>query len=215
MTLAESAPASAGEACELVAYFGYGSLVNRLTHRTEIVAAHRARLNGWRRFWRPRPDMPFDKAKATPVSLLTVARKPGAVTDGLLVVDRAENLPAVDLREAHYARRALRPDEVMLLEGSLPDGCPLYVYEAHAAIPAHDGACPIYQSYLDAVLQGFLAEHGEAGLREFVFGTGGFETPVLADRAAPIYPRAVKLAAAEQELIDALLTERGIRHLPL
>lgn len=202
-----------GEADGLIGYFGYGSLVNRATHRTEIVAAYPARLHGWRRFWRPRPDMPFDGSGATPVSLLTVGREADAVTDGLLVVDRAENLPAVDLREQRYRRRALAPEELTVDE--LPAGIPLYVYEAHAAVPPHSGACPIYQSYLDAVLQGFLVEHGEAGLREFVFGTGGFDIPVLSDRDRPIYPRAVVLSASEIRLFDALLTERGITWLPV
>ncbi len=199
----------------LVGYFGYGSLVNRATHRTGIVAAHPARLHGWRRFWRPRPDMPFDEDRATPVSLLTVGREAGAVTDGLLVIDRAENLPAVDLREQRYERRSLGRHELTLGEGDLPDGVPLYVYEAHASVPKHSAACPIYQSYLDAVLQGFLVEHGETGLREFVFGTGGFDIPVLADRDRPIYPRAVALSPAERALFDALLAELRISYMPL
>ena len=50
-----------------VAYFGYGSLVNRATLRTEIVDMVPARLSGWRRCWRHRPDMP-----GFPAALLTV-----------------------------------------------------------------------------------------------------------------------------------------------
>ncbi|MEK1890750.1 MAG: gamma-glutamylcyclotransferase, partial [Phyllobacterium sp.] len=54
----------------LVAYFGYGSLVNRQTLRTEIVDAVPARLHGWRRLWRPRPDMP-----GFPAALLSIRRE--------------------------------------------------------------------------------------------------------------------------------------------
>ncbi len=204
-----------GATNDLIGYFGYGSLVNRATHRTEIVAAFPARLHGWRRFWRPRPDMPFDEAAATPVSLLTVGREAGAATDGLLVIDRAENLPAVDLREQRYLRRPILPEDLAVGDRALPDGIALYVYEAHDSVPDVSVACPIYQSYLDAVLQGFLVEHGETGLREFVFGTGGFDIPVLADRGGPLYPRAVDLSRAEIDLFDALLAERGVVFLPV
>ncbi|KGF67599.1 hypothetical protein LL06_21370, partial [Hoeflea sp. BAL378] len=41
----------------LVGYFGYGSLVNRRTLHPGVVAAWPARLSGWRRTWRARPDM--------------------------------------------------------------------------------------------------------------------------------------------------------------
>lgn len=198
---------------EIVAYFGYGSLVNRATHRTEIVAARPCRLRGWRRFWRPRPDMPFNPAQATPVSLLTVRRVADSWIDGLLVFDRTENLPAIDAREAHYERRLVQPADIQLLEGRAPEGCDIFVYEAREGVPDHDGnACPILQSYLDAVLQGFLAEHGEAGLARFVLETDGFETAVLADREAPVYPRAVVLTASERALIDSLLAQRSIRY---
>lgn len=198
---------------EIVAYFGYGSLVNRATHRTEIVAARPCRLRGWRRFWRPRPDMPFNPAQATPVSLLTVRRVADSWIDGLLVFDRTENLPAIDAREAHYERRLVQPADIQLLEGRAPKGCDIFVYEAREGVPDHDGnACPILQSYLDAVLQGFLAEHGEAGLARFVLETDGFETAVLADREAPVYPRAVVLTASERALIDSLLAQRSIRY---
>jgi hypothetical protein len=198
---------------EIIAYFGYGSLVNRATHRTEIVAARPCRLKGWRRFWRPRPDMPFNPAQATPVSLLTVRRVADSWIDGLLVFDRAENLPSLDEREAHYERRLVPPTDIELRTGKLPDGCEIFVYEAREGLPDHDGnACPILQSYLDAVLQGFLAEHGEAGLSRFVLETDGFETAVLADRHAPVYPRAVVLTVSERALIDTLLAERNVRY---
>lgn len=36
----------------IVAYFGYGSVVNRATLRTSIVDPIPARLSGWRRYWR-------------------------------------------------------------------------------------------------------------------------------------------------------------------
>jgi hypothetical protein len=191
-------PSAGGEA---VAYFGYGSLVNRATHRTAILDAVPARLKGWRRIWRPRPDMP-----GFPAALLSVRAEPQAVCDGLLVIDRADNLPAVDAREARYRRVALRPAEVEAAE-PLPVGLPLYVYVAQTEVPPHPAPPMILRSYLDAVLQGFFAEHGEAGVRRFLRETEGFGTPIHDDRHRPIYPRAVALAAHEAALFEALLAE--------
>lgn len=182
----------------LVAYFGYGSLVNRATHRTAIVDAFPARLAGWRRHWRPRPDMP-----GFPAALLSVREEEGAICDGLVVVDRAENLAAVDAREARYRRVALPPSSLMAAR--LPSSCPLFVYLAEEDVPPHPAPPAILRSYLDAVMQGFLAEHGEEGVRRFVAETHGFETPLHDDRDAPVYPRAVALSDAERKLFDELL----------
>jgi hypothetical protein len=189
-----------------VAYFGYGSLVNRATLRTEIVDIVPARLVGWRRCWRPRPDMP-----GFPAALLTVRREPGAICDGVLIVDRAENLAAVDLREARYRRVRLEKAEVEVSATS--DGeFPTYVYEADLEIPPHPEPPLILQSYLDAVMQGFHHMHGEGGLRRFLAETHGFsEIAIRPDRESPVYPRAVLLSEAERALFDALYGEHGLR----
>lgn len=192
-------PASLHARGAVVAYFGYGSLVNRTTHRTAILHAVPARLKGWRRIWRPRPDMP-----GFPAALLSVRPEPTASCDGLVVLDRAENLAAVDAREARYWRVALDAGSLETA-APLPDGLPLYLYVAQTDIPPHPEPPMILRSYLDAVLQGFLAEHGEAGARRFLAETEGFGTPVHDDRDRPIYPRAVDLAAHEAALFDTLL----------
>lgn len=187
---------------ELVAYFGYGSLVNRATHRTEIVHAVPARLIGWRRYWRPRPDMP-----GFPAALLTVREEEGAICEGLLIYDRAENLAAIDEREARY-RRIPVPLARMETAPAVPQGCPVFVYQAEDAVPPHPEPPKILHSYLEAVLQGFLHVLGEEGVRRFVKETHGFDTPIHDDRAAPVYPRAVMLTERERALFEAELAGR-------
>jgi hypothetical protein len=205
----------------LVAYFGYGSLVNRATLRTGIVAAHRARLKGWRRSWRSRPDggpSPSQTAAAgvTP-SFLTAGRAADAAIDGLLIVDYAHNLAAVDAREFHYHRRRIRLEDLDLAEPSgvagngeregqgLGSEIALYVYEGRTDLPHAPAPAPILRSYLDAVMQGFLREFGEAGLHRFVAETDAFHTPIHEDREAPLYPRAVTLSADEADLFETAL----------
>lgn len=187
----------------VVAYFGYGSLVNRATLRTKFLGIRRATVTGWRRFWMPR---------LAPVpALLSVRPDDGFETAGVVVYDLADHLPAVDEREAGYTRRVVMPGHVHIENAPAPD-VPLFIYEASPAEPdAAQTGSAILQSYLDAVLQGFLSLYGEAGVRRFVSETEGFETAIVADRAAPGYPRAVQLSPTEAELFDRLVLERGAR----
>ena len=72
----------------------------------------------------------------------------------------------------------------------------------------------VLQSYLDAVMQGFFALYGEAGVRRFVEETEGFETTLLCDRERPLYPRSVTLHDGERALFDELVAERGMELRP-
>jgi cation transport regulator ChaC len=186
----------------LIAYFGFGSLVNRATHRTQIVDAFPARLIGWRRHWRPRPDMP-----GFPAALLTIRPEAGAGCDGLIVIDRLGNLAAVDAREARYERVELSR-LAFDLKADLCGVSSLFAYVAQEHLPEHREPPAILRSYLDAVMQGFAAEHGDAGLVRFVAETDGFNLPVREDRDAPIYPRAVVVTPAERQRFDELVPPR-------
>ncbi|MEO1745215.1 MAG: gamma-glutamylcyclotransferase family protein [Pseudomonadota bacterium] len=185
------------DAGELIAYFGYGSLVNPATHRTPVLGYSVARLWNWQRAWVPRPQAD----KALPIALLSSSpASTGAWLDGLLVFDSAQSLASLDAREAGYRRLSVVHDQLDS-ETQLPANCPVYVYEAvpHAS-DATRGA--ILQSYLDAVLQGYAHMHSAASVERFIVSTLNFDTPVLRDRDAPLYPRAVSLTAREQALID-------------
>jgi hypothetical protein len=187
----------------VVAYFGYGSLVNRATLRTKFLGIRRASVTGWRRFWMPR---------AAPMpALLSVRPHEDFETQGVVVYDRADHLPAVDEREAGYARRVVMPGHVRI-ENAASHDVPLFIYEASPAEPdAAEAGATILQSYLDAVLQGFLSLYGEEGVARFVAETEGFETAISADRSNPRYPRPVTVSPAEADLFDRLVRERGAR----
>ncbi|MCB1420801.1 MAG: gamma-glutamylcyclotransferase [Notoacmeibacter sp.] len=188
----------------LVGIFGYGSLVNRRTLTPGFVAAHPARLSGWRRFWRPRPDMP-----GFPAALLSVRREAGAGMDGLLIIERRANLAAIDRREGRYRRHKLEPHEITM-QASIPDGLDLFIYEAHTHLPLHRDPPRILRSYLDVCMDGFLDAHGEAGLARFLGETEGFAVPVHEDRAEPVYPR--HLSIHGDRLIRFLALAPAIHH---
>ena len=55
------------------------------------------------------------------------------------------------------------------------------------------------------MVQGFTAVYGADGADRFFQSTTGWDTPILNDRAAPIYPRHQQMQPHETELVDAAL----------
>jgi hypothetical protein len=186
-----------GTCSDLVGYFGFGSLVNKHTLRTPYVDLVPATLIGWRRHWQAQENMP-DRS----VALLSVHRDAETSIAGLLVIDRKENLPAVDKREEGYTRVSLSADDFHCLrKDELPNE--LYVYVAKGDNRAPD--LPLLQSYLDAVLQGFIEVYGKAAVEEFGKTTDGFSRHILDDRYKPLYPRSIVLSDPQRECIDTML----------
>ncbi|MBW3098043.1 gamma-glutamylcyclotransferase [Pseudohoeflea coraliihabitans] len=194
-----------------IAYFGYGSLVNRATLRTQIVAAYPARVTGWQRLWRPRPAQAPKYAGVGP-AVLTAEAAADAAMDGMLIIDRLASLPSVDARENLYRRVAL-PREALAFEGPAPAHLPdaLYIYERGYEPEKDASRSPILRSYLDAVLQGFHQVFGADGVERFMAETQGFAGHAIhEDRDTPLYPRAVRLADGEADLFARVLAEHGL-----
>ena len=179
-------------------FFGYGSLVNRDTH--SFAEAHTARLRGWKRIWR--------HTSLRPVAYLTVVPDPDSEIDGLIAAVPGDDWAALDERERAYARvpaahqvtHALthKPEIAVY---SIPDGAHDQPTETHPAL----------LSYIDVVVQGYLREFGEQGARAFFDTTDGWDTPVLDDRADPIYPRHRTLRPDERTFVSDELAKRDIR----
>lgn len=167
-------------------FFGYGSLVNRQTHAyPQAVQAH---VTGWRRVWRG--------TKLRELAFLTAEPDAGGQITGLIAAVPGADWAALDVREAAYARHAvadIRHGHDRALDVQIYS-----VEDEHAAKGEH----PIVLSYLDTVIQGFLAEFGEAGAQAFFDTTHGWHLPMLDDRADPIYPRATVLTTHEQAFVD-------------
>ncbi|WP_422826500.1 gamma-glutamylcyclotransferase family protein [Thalassococcus sp. BH17M4-6] len=178
-------------------FFGYGSLVNRQTHI--YAPCHAARAHGWRRAWRFAADRQ--------VAFLTVIPDPDCSIDGLIAPVPGADWAALDLREAAYDRL---PAEV---DHPLPaDSTDIAIY----AIPPDrlnrpDADHPVLLSYIDVVLQGYLAVWGRDGADRFLATTDGWEAPILDDRHQPRYPRAQTLSGADRAYVDAALARLGCR----
>lgn len=187
-----------------IAYFGYGSLVNRATHRTDIIDFSRASLKGWRRQWLPRPMGKFGH-----VALLSVTPCENSEIDGLMVRDFARNLPALDEREIRYDRQllersALREADVEnQTEKSSELAVNIYVAKQLPPVEQPEKS-RILRSYLDAVMQGYLKKFGREGLERFIQTTDNFDIGIREDRHEPVYTRPVTLQANEKSLFDQL-----------
>ena len=176
------------------AYFGYGSLVNGATRDAGEVA-HPAVLEGWRRVWGH-----CVRVGDRGVCALSIEPSPGTRIEGVCVELQPDRLGSLDKREQGYQRSALDQTQI---RGDAPGFGTLHVYRS---LPMNMGAAdaefPMWQSYIDCVLQGYLHTFGEAGMQRFVETTSGWRGVIENDRAAPRYPRSVDLSRAERDLID-------------
>ncbi len=196
-----------------ITYFGYGSLVNTRTLGPDASAVA-GMLHGWRREWRA--WWPHDKTNMLmSVCTLTVFRKPNSAIRGVMVHEPADRLAVLDQRE----RRYLRVDGIgsqFRCDGdgqSVPEAA--FLYEADAKIRRWgDENHPILQSYVDCVMAGFYDFWGEEGVRHFIETTDGWHAPMLADRAAPRYPRAQQIDPELLALFDRHLAKAGVEHMP-
>ncbi|MTH96801.1 gamma-glutamylcyclotransferase family protein [Roseibium sp. RKSG952] len=186
-----------------ITYFGYGSLVNVDTLAKDASPLP-GRLQGWRREWRVCGRTPDGHG----VCALTVTRAPGEEIRGVAVSEPEAGLASLDAREHKYRQvhgvgESFQPEQA---DADVPGG--LFLYQAK---DDHyrwgSDSCPIFQSYLDCVLQGFFNFWGEDGLVHFFESTSGWHVPVLADRDAPRYVRARALDRELTALIDALVKD--------
>jgi len=173
-------------------FFGYGSLVNRATH--DYPQAQAATLQGWRRVW--------VRTALRDVVFLSVHPAPGHSIDGLVASVPNADWAALDLRETGYDR--IDATHAVAHRTRASD-IAVYHVPDHAQRPGGDHR--ILLSYLDVVVQGFVREFGQAGAEAFFSTTDGWDTSVLDDRGAPLYPRAQALTADERALTDRLLAE--------
>lgn len=174
-------------------FFGYGSLVNRETH--SFAPVHLSRITGWKRIWH--------RAPIRPAAFLSVIRDPDSVIEGVIAPVPNDDWVALDAREHAYDRIAVT-DEVTHDATDVRDISIYAIPPGQSAPP--DEEHPILLSYIDAVLQGYLREYGEAGAERFVRTTEGWNAPVKDDRSDPIYPRAQRLSAAERGFVDDMLS---------
>ncbi len=179
-------------------FFGYGSLVNSATH--DFSNPRKAQLSGWRRVWR--------HTDLRPVAFLTVVRDAGTKIDGLIAHVPGADWKALDQREWAYDRIEATRD----VQHPVMQDIDVAVYAVpEPANGASAAVFPIYLSYLDVVVQGYLREFGSGGAARFFATTDGWDTPMLNDRAAPRYPRHQQLTPDETAFVDTQLAALSVR----
>ncbi|MEM7378072.1 MAG: gamma-glutamylcyclotransferase family protein [Pseudomonadota bacterium] len=172
-------------------FFGYGSLVNEQT-LPEGTAWQTVTVRGWRRCWGH--TIVRDPAWFA----LSLIPDPDAEVDGLLIREDTSLAPVLVQRESGYSPHPLSLGDLSV---ALPDGDTAWVWLSdHPADPDTPGC--LLQSYVDCVMAGFLRHFDAAGLDRFMATTDGWANPVIADRGAPRYPRAVELAADTRHAVD-------------
>ncbi len=162
-------------------------------------------LKGWRRVWENRTADPKRRShRCTSLSIEALAHPSMGSIEGVVARMPVSELTQLDEREAGYDRLKLPVDEFELTDRVETDF--VYVYQSqvlHRFLA--DEEHPILQSYIDCVLAGYLTQFGRSGMQNMVNSTRGWDRPVMDDRVAPHYPRAVDIDADLQLSIDQLL----------
>jgi len=186
---------SASSASGTVAYFGYGSLVNELTwlqSERRHPERYPAEVQNWTREWGHCLDTPRGTG-----CVLTASERAGSRIQGILIYCDAADLAQVDAREAGYDRVELRHRDVLSPAGDLPEK--LYIYKSKPSHYRPGGVgYPIWFSYAEAVLHGFLSVFKTGGVDEFIRSTSGWTVPVIDDRDNPQYRRSPKNLISEE-----------------
>jgi hypothetical protein len=144
---------------------------------------------------------------------LTAVERAGSRIQGILIRCDAADLAQIDAREAGYDRVELPHRDVMSSVSDLPEK--LYIYKSKAMHYRPGGAdFPVWFSYVEAVLHGFLSVFKTEGVDEFIRSTSGWTVPVLDDRDNPQYRRSPKklISIADKGYIERKIREiSGIR----
>jgi hypothetical protein len=178
--------------------FAYGSLVNLSTIAADV-QVHRAAANGWVRQWRdPR------SVDTGIICGLTISPRIGMAIDGLLLQGGQTFVDEIRAREADDLATTIR---VVLDRGDVVEARTYVVPTVRARWA--DPNCPICLSYLDCILEGYLRLGPEA-IDRFIETTEGWSLPLMNDRAAPRYPRPVKLSAEEKIAVDECLRKHKL-----
>ncbi len=190
------------------ACFGYGSLVNTQTLHDQV-RVRPARITGWRRAWRVAGSAPTGNRCS-----LAAVPDPDCHILGLVVMQHIDRRADMDKREGWYTTSPLADDRIDWLEPApddwpeLPDPVGIFV-----AKPVHartgDAEYPVMLSYVDTVIAGYRDRFGQEGVDHFLQTTADWHVPILDDRAAPSYPRAVNLSRAERDYVDHHLGALG------
>jgi glutathione-specific gamma-glutamylcyclotransferase len=174
--------------------FAYGSLVNEKTWDSPRDARPVA-VAGWIRQWRHCVHTPFGD-----VCGLTLDRLDGSNIEGLAMAVQASDWSRLNAREIGYERSRI--------DGRFFTGetASLGVYIARGeTLRWASRDFPILLSYVDCILDGYNSRYGRAGVRAFVETTQGWDLPIIDDRSAPIYPRAIVLRPEFTAFVDAEL----------
>lgn len=179
--------------------FGYGSLVNRHTLRRGV-GATTARIRDWRRSWSH-----CVTTENGNVCALTVTPSAGGEVAGVVVQERCDKLPELDAREIGYQRVRISLVEESPIVFARGDVDSFTYTSTPAAHRRGSRNFPIWLSYLECVLAGFLDLGGDVAAREFIATTDGWKTPIIDDRRTPKYMRAVQLSAKTRHEVDVLI----------
>jgi len=176
--------------------FGYGSLVLKASRPKNIKEAKKASLPGWQREWAY-----CINRGAIHINDLTISRKSSSTIEGILLDVNENMLHRLDRREDGYREQKVK----------LSDGTEAITYVGDKAYHKEaNKTCPVWRSYIDAVVLGYYELGGTPSVRKLIETTKSWDIPVIDDKSKPSYLKAATLTKDQQELAERLLKQLGV-----
>jgi glutathione-specific gamma-glutamylcyclotransferase len=142
---------------------------------------------------------------------LTITPHAEAEVAGVVIPEHRDDLSGLDAREEGYQRIRLTLVADKPRISPAQAGLETFTYVSTPATHRRGSReFPIWRSYLECVLAGFLDLGGNAAAHDFIATTDAWEVPILDDRRAPKYMRAVPLSPHEQGKVEALIHSHGL-----
>lgn len=156
--------------------FGFGSLVNKNSIQSSILAMKNSKILGYKRRW----IEPFTVQGTVYRALGVVESGPFDFVHGVTIFVPKTTLQHLYTREASYRRLVVDAvDEYGNIDYAT-------TFETREAAP-DEARIPI--SYVATVAEGFVDQYGANGLDKFIDNTDGWEHGIIDDSDDPVYPR--------------------------
>jgi hypothetical protein len=190
---------------DYVGIFAYGSLVNRRTHtRNAIVDPFRIR--GWRRSWGHCMETPSGR-----VCALTITPSSDGEVAGIVIRRYRLLLPRLDKREQQYKRIRLSLDDSDISSLNKLGKVDVFTYTSEPPFfRTGDHEFPIWRSYVECVLAGFINIGGYGAAQEFIESTRGWKAPILDDSRARRYRPGYRISTKVQLVIENLIRDNDL-----
>jgi hypothetical protein len=164
------------------------------------------RIRGWQRSWGHCMETPAGR-----VCALTITPNSDGEVAGIVIRRYRSLLSRLDKRERQYKRIQLSLDDDDVSHLHQIGKVDIFTYTSEPPFyRTGDKEFPIWRSYVECVLAGFIYIGGYEAAQEFIASTGGWEAPILNDSLARRYRPSYIISTRVQLIVENLIRDNSL-----